>query len=76
MFCGASSGSNPLYIEAARLLGAEMARRGIGLVYGCAPPPLPPALSSGLQPRLCHAPATPVTGQRLMHSCIRSSVSA
>ncbi|EFN51355.1 hypothetical protein CHLNCDRAFT_28106 [Chlorella variabilis] len=34
VFCGASSGSNPLYIEAARLLGAEMARRGIGLVYG------------------------------------------
>jgi predicted Rossmann-fold nucleotide-binding protein len=34
VFCGASSGSNPVYIQAAQQLGEEMAARGIGLVYG------------------------------------------
>lgn len=34
VFCGASSGSSPMYVEAAAALGAEMAARGIGLVYG------------------------------------------
>lgn len=39
VFCGASSGSSPVYIEAAKALGEEMVRRGIGLVYGgrCTP---------------------------------------
>ncbi|PRW58826.1 cytokinin riboside 5 -monophosphate phosphoribohydrolase LOG8 [Chlorella sorokiniana] len=34
VFCGASSGSSPVYVEAAKALGEEMVRRGIGLVYG------------------------------------------
>ena len=39
VFCGASSGSSPVYVEAAKALGEEMVRRGIGLVYGgkCTP---------------------------------------
>ncbi|HEV2592981.1 MAG TPA: TIGR00730 family Rossman fold protein [Gaiellaceae bacterium] len=34
VFCGASSGRRPLYAESARLFGEELARRGLGLVYG------------------------------------------
>ncbi|HEY1490927.1 MAG TPA: TIGR00730 family Rossman fold protein [Verrucomicrobiae bacterium] len=34
VFCGSSHGANPAYAEAAKNLGGELARRGIGLVYG------------------------------------------
>lgn len=34
VFCGSRSGVRPVYVETARSLGAELARRGIGLVYG------------------------------------------
>src|SRR5215217_6903744 len=34
VYCGAALGADPAFAETARLLGAEMARRGIGLVYG------------------------------------------
>jgi len=34
VYCGSSSGSHPDYTENARAFGTEMARRGIGLVYG------------------------------------------
>ncbi len=34
VFCGSSAGNRPDYAEAAAALGTEMARRGIGLVYG------------------------------------------
>ena len=34
IFCGSSHGSNPIYAEAAKNVGSELARRGIGLVYG------------------------------------------
>ena len=34
VFCGASSGRKPVYAEQARAFGAELARRGLGLVYG------------------------------------------
>jgi uncharacterized protein (TIGR00730 family) len=34
VFCGASSGRLPAYAEAARVLGATVAARGLGLVYG------------------------------------------
>lgn len=34
VFCGASSGQNPIYQAMAQALGVEMARRDIGLVYG------------------------------------------
>lgn len=34
VFCGSSGGRNPVYREAARELGALLARRGITLVYG------------------------------------------
>ena len=34
VYCGSSMGSDPAFAETARLLGQEMARRGIGLVYG------------------------------------------
>jgi uncharacterized protein (TIGR00730 family) len=34
VFCGSSAGRSPAYAAAARDLGAHLARRGIGLVYG------------------------------------------
>jgi uncharacterized protein (TIGR00730 family) len=34
VFCGASTGNNPIYREAAEQLGHELATRGIRLVYG------------------------------------------
>lgn len=34
VFCGSAHGDDPVFTEAARALGAEMARRGVGLVYG------------------------------------------
>src|SRR5918995_228826 len=34
VFCGSSDGARPAYVDAARAFGAELARRGIGLVYG------------------------------------------
>ena len=34
VYCGASMGVDPLFADTARDLGAEMARRGIDLVYG------------------------------------------
>ncbi len=34
VYCGSSMGADPLFEELARDLGAEMARRGIDLVYG------------------------------------------
>jgi uncharacterized protein (TIGR00730 family) len=34
VYCGSSMGANPAFAETARALGAEMAARGIGLVYG------------------------------------------
>jgi uncharacterized protein (TIGR00730 family) len=34
VFCGSAPGSDPAYAAAARAVGAELARRGLGLVYG------------------------------------------
>jgi uncharacterized protein (TIGR00730 family) len=34
VFCGSSKGTRPLFAEAARQLGEQMAGRGLGLVYG------------------------------------------
>lgn len=34
IFCGSNHGGNPTYAAAAKQAGAELARRGIGLVYG------------------------------------------
>ncbi len=34
VFCGASNGTDPLYLERARQVGRTLARRGIALVYG------------------------------------------
>ncbi len=34
VFCGSSSGVRVAYVDAAREMGAELARHGIGLVYG------------------------------------------
>jgi uncharacterized protein (TIGR00730 family) len=34
VFCGSNAGALPAYAEAARSLGAMLARRGLGLVYG------------------------------------------
>jgi uncharacterized protein (TIGR00730 family) len=34
VFCGSSHGADPVYAEAAKSVGTELARRGIGLVYG------------------------------------------
>ncbi|TAG48252.1 MAG: TIGR00730 family Rossman fold protein [Betaproteobacteria bacterium] len=34
VYCGANAGNNPAFAQAAREVGAELARRKIGLVYG------------------------------------------
>lgn len=34
VFCGSAPGARPSYEAAARALGTELARRGVGLVYG------------------------------------------
>jgi len=34
VYCGSSLGSDPIYVAEARALGAEIARAGLGLVYG------------------------------------------
>jgi uncharacterized protein (TIGR00730 family) len=34
VFCGSAAGGRPSYAEAAREFGRELARRGVGLVYG------------------------------------------
>lgn len=34
VYCGSGPGRNPAYLESARTLGTEMAKAGIGLVYG------------------------------------------
>jgi uncharacterized protein (TIGR00730 family) len=34
VFCGSSIGARPSYVEAAEAMGAELAARGMGLVYG------------------------------------------
>jgi len=34
VFCGSSKGAHPAYLEAAQQMGATLARRGLGLVYG------------------------------------------
>jgi uncharacterized protein (TIGR00730 family) len=34
VFCGSNPGASPIYVEAARTLGAMLAGRGLGLVYG------------------------------------------
>lgn len=34
VYCGSATPSDPVYIEAARMVGAELARRGITTVYG------------------------------------------
>jgi hypothetical protein len=34
VYCGAAEGARPAYLDSARVLGAEIARRGIELIYG------------------------------------------
>lgn len=34
VYCGSQSGNHPIYVETANAFGAELARRGIALVYG------------------------------------------
>jgi uncharacterized protein (TIGR00730 family) len=34
VFCGSRDGARPVYVETARALGTELAKRRIGLVYG------------------------------------------
>ncbi|MDC0706830.1 LOG family protein, partial [Priestia sp. AB] len=34
VFCGSSNGASDLYIEGAKALGSELAKRNITLVYG------------------------------------------
>jgi uncharacterized protein (TIGR00730 family) len=34
VYCGSGTGRNPVYAEAARTLGRELGKNGIGLVYG------------------------------------------
>ncbi|HMT41669.1 TIGR00730 family Rossman fold protein, partial [Sphingorhabdus sp.] len=34
VYCGSATPADPVYIECARMVGRELAQRGIGLVYG------------------------------------------
>lgn len=34
VYCGSADGARPEYLESARALGGELARRGLGVVYG------------------------------------------
>jgi len=34
VFCGANAGAQPVYLDGARAMGAELGRRRLGLVYG------------------------------------------
>ena len=34
VYCGSATPADPVYIESARMVGRELAKRGIGLVYG------------------------------------------
>jgi predicted Rossmann-fold nucleotide-binding protein len=34
VFCGSSPGNSPVFVETAQVLGKELAKRGIHLVYG------------------------------------------
>lgn len=47
MYCGSRFGTDPRYRDAAEALGAEMARRGLGLVYGGASVGLMGAVAQG-----------------------------
>lgn len=47
VFCGSSSGSDPVFAEQAYLLGKTLAARGIGLVYGGAKVGLMGAVADG-----------------------------
>lgn len=51
VYCGSHAGSRPEYQEAAYTLGAEMAARGIGLVYGGARVGLMGAVADGVLSR-------------------------
>jgi len=47
VFCGSKEGTRPVYVEAARILGAEIATRGLGAVYGGAHVGLMGAVADG-----------------------------
>ncbi len=34
VYCGSASPADPRYVELARQIGADLAQRGIGVVYG------------------------------------------
>lgn len=48
VFCGASAGSSGEYVAVGRQLGAELGRRGIGLVYGAGGVGVMGAVSDGV----------------------------
>jgi hypothetical protein len=45
VFTGSRHGQRPAYADCARRLGKEMARQGVGLVYGGEGPDCPPRLN-------------------------------
>ncbi|SEA56081.1 hypothetical protein SAMN05192529_12818 [Arachidicoccus rhizosphaerae] len=48
VFCGSSSGQDNIYMEQAYALGTELAKRGIGLIYGGAKVGLMGAVANGV----------------------------
>ena len=48
VYCGSNPGANPAYSEAGRLLGHELANRGLGLVYGGAKVGVMGAVAAGV----------------------------
>lgn len=55
VYCGSNPGALPAYREAARALGAELAARGLGLVYGGASVGLMGAVADGVLENGGHA---------------------
>lgn len=47
VFCGSSPGFDPVYLEAAQLLGVQLAKAGIGIIYGGANVGLMGAVADG-----------------------------
>lgn len=73
VYCGSASPADPRYVELARDIGAELARRGIGVVYGGGRLGLMGAVASGALGAggevIGVIPEALVTGEVANHDC-------
>lgn len=74
VFCGSSGGTDPRHVGAARDLGAELASRGLGLVYGGASVGLMGALADAVLARGGHVTGvlpSALAARELAHSSLQ-----